>query len=120
MAVNTTLGARPRSETGKSNNRKLRASGRVPAVLYGRGDESRPLSVDAHELERLFSRIHIESTLIDVTIEGERKPLKALVREVQRHSVRDEVTHVDLYMIHAGERLTVEVPLRITGSAPGV
>jgi large subunit ribosomal protein L25 len=120
MAVSATLGAQKRADTGKNNNRKLRAGGRIPAVLYGHGEETRPVSVDAHELERLFSHIHVESTLIDVTVEGERKPLKALVREVQRHPVRDDVTHVDFYIIHAGERLTVDVPLRITGSAPGV
>ena len=120
MAVTATLGARTRAETGKSNNRKLRASGRIPAVLYGHGEETRPVSIDAHELELLFSRIHVESTLIDVAIEGDRAPVKALVREVQRHAVRDAVTHVDFYIIHAGETLTVDVPLRIQGTAPGV
>lgn len=120
MAVSAALSAQKRTETGKNNNRKLRASGRVPAVLYGHGEETRPVSVDAHELERLFSHIHVESTIIDVTVEGERAPLKALVREVQRHPVRPEVTHVDFYIIHAGESLTVDVPLRIVGNAPGV
>jgi large subunit ribosomal protein L25 len=120
MAVSATLAAQKRAETGKNYNRKLRASGRVPAVLYGHGEETRAITLDAHELERLFSHIHIESTLIDVSVDGEGKPLKALVREVQRHPVRDVVTHVDFYIIHAGERLTVDVPVRIQGSAPGV
>ena len=120
MAVSATLAAQKRAETGKGYNRKLRASGRVPAVLYGHGEEMRAVTLDAHELERLFSHIHIESTLIDVSVAGEGKPLKALVREVQRHPVRDVVTHVDFYIIHAGERLTVDVPVRIQGSAPGV
>jgi large subunit ribosomal protein L25 len=120
MAVTATLGAQKRVDTGKGNNRKLRARGRVPAVLYGHGEETRSVSIDAHELERLFSHIHIESTLIDVTVDDDRKPMKALVREVQRHPVRDVVVHVDFYLIHAGESLTVDVPIRIQGSAPGV
>jgi large subunit ribosomal protein L25 len=118
MAGKASLDAHAREGTGKGYNRKLRASGRIPAVMYGHGDETRSVSVDAHELERLFAHIHIESTVIDIAVDG--APVKALVREVQRHAVRDEVLHVDFYLIHAGERVTVEIPLRITGSAPGV
>jgi large subunit ribosomal protein L25 len=118
MAARAELSAQARDGTGKGHNRKLRASGRIPAVLYGHGEETRSVSVDAHELERLFAHIHVESTVIDIAVDG--APVKALVREVQRHAVRDDVLHVDFYVIHAGERVTVEVPLRITGSAPGV
>jgi large subunit ribosomal protein L25 len=118
MAARAELSAQARAGTGKGHNRKLRASGRIPAVLYGHGEETRSVSVDAHELERLFAHIHVESTVIDIAVDG--APVKALVREVQRHAVRDDVLHVDFYVIHAGERVTVEVPLRITGTAPGV
>ena len=72
MATNATLMASPREGTGKGNARKLRATGRVPAVIYGHGEETRLLSVDAHELGLLFSRIRVESTVIDVTVEGEQ------------------------------------------------
>jgi large subunit ribosomal protein L25 len=120
MAVNAVLSAQSRAGAGKGHNRKLRASGRVPAVVYGHGEDTRSVSVDAHELERLFARIHIESTLIDLRIEGDRAPVKTLVREVQRNAVRDDVLHVDFYVIHAGELVTVEIPVRISGSAPGV
>jgi large subunit ribosomal protein L25 len=120
MAGNASLGASPRAGTGKGSARKLRATGRVPAVIYGHGEATRLLSMDAHELSVLFSRIRVESTVIDVTIEGEPVPVKALVREVQKHVVRDEFLHVDLYQIHAGERITVEISLRLVGAAPGV
>lgn len=120
MATSASLKASPREGTGKGSSRKLRAVGRVPAVIYGRGEETRLLSVDEHELDLLFSRIHVENTVIEVAIEGEKKAVKALVREVQKHVVRDAVLHVDFYQIHAGEKVTVEIPVRITGSAPGV
>jgi large subunit ribosomal protein L25 len=120
MATSASLKASPRAGTGKGSSRKLRAVGRVPAVIYGHGEETRLLSVDAHDLELLFSRIHVENTVIDVAIEGETKAVKALVREVQKHVIRDHVLHVDFYQIHAGEMVTVEIPVRITGSAPGV
>jgi large subunit ribosomal protein L25 len=118
MAVKAELSALAREGTGKGHNRKLRASGRVPAVLYGHGEDTRSVSVDAHELERLFAHIHVENTVIDIAVDG--APVKALVREVQRDAVRNDVIHVDFYMIHAGELLTVEIPLRILGTAPGV
>jgi large subunit ribosomal protein L25 len=120
MAVTANLAARPRSETGKGVNRKLRASGRVPAVVYGHGEETRPLTVDAHDLERLLATVRVESTLIELSIEGERAPVRALVRELQTHPYRDAVLHIDFYQIHAGEALTVEVPIRLIGASPGV
>lgn len=120
MAVNATLKAEPRSETGKGTNRKLRANGRIPAVIYGHGEETRPLTVDAHEVDRLFAHVHVENTIIELTIEGEKAPVRALVREVQTHAYRANVLHIDFYQIHAGEAVTVEIPIRLLGSAVGV
>lgn len=114
------LSAQPREGTGKGSARKLRAAGRVPAVIYGHGEETRKLSVDAHELMTLFSKIRVENTVITMNIEGEAQPSQALVREVQRHAYREDVVHVDFYQIHAGEAITVDVPIRVIGSAPGV
>jgi large subunit ribosomal protein L25 len=76
--------------------------------------------VDAHELELLFSRVHYENTVLELNVEGERAPVKVLVREVQSHAFRRQVLHVDFYQIHAHEQVTVEVPIRLQGSAPGV
>lgn len=120
MATTAALSAQLRDETGKGNARKLRSTGRVPAVIYGHGEETRKLSVDAHELMTLFSKIRVENTVITMNIEGEKQPSQALVREVQRHAFRDDVVHVDFYQIHAGEAITVEVPIRLVGAAPGV
>jgi large subunit ribosomal protein L25 len=120
MATNAALSAQPRDGTGKGSARKLRAAGRVPAVIYGHGEDTRKLSVDAHELMTLFSTIRVENTVITMNIDGEKTPSRALVREVQRHAYRDDVVHVDFYQIHAGESITVAVPVRIVGDAPGV
>lgn len=120
MATQANLSARPRSETGKGANRQLRMNGRIPAVVYGHGDETRKLSVDAHELERLFSRIHVENTLITLEVDGAEGPVKALVKEIQTNPVRNQVLHVDFYLIHAGEKLNVQIPIRLVGAAPGV
>ncbi len=114
------LKAEKRDTTGKGAARKLRGSGRIPAVLYGHGEETRSLSVDAHELEMLMQRVHIENTIVQLQISGERAAVKALAREVQRHPHRPVILHVDFYQIHAGEKVTVEIPIRLIGQAPGV
>ena len=118
MVSNATLGAKPRDGRGKNDARKLRAQGLVPAVLYGHGEETRALTVNAHELKRLFSRIHVENTIIDLKVDGQE--VKALVREVQSHPSRGDILHVDFYQIHSGEKVTVEVPIVLTNTAAGV
>lgn len=119
MATHAVLKAVPRTDRGKGAARRLRAAGWTPAVVYGHGEESRTLSVDSLELERLFSRIAIESTLIQLEIDGQ-PGMRVLVREVQEHPYRPEVLHVDFYQVHAGERVNVDVPLRLVGTSEGV
>ncbi|MGQ0561313.1 MAG: 50S ribosomal protein L25 [Gemmatimonadota bacterium] len=114
------INARPREGKGKSDNHKLRASGLVPAVVYGHGEPTRSVALDAHELELLFSRVHVENTVIDLSISGEQAAIKTLVREVQKHPARGDVLHVDFYQIHAGERVQVQVPLQFVGTPAGV
>lgn len=121
MATTATLNAVLRHEHGKGAARRLRRAGRIPGVIYGHGEKTRSLSVDARELARLFSHIRVENTIISLKIEGERGgPVRALVREVQMHPFRPEVLHVDFLQIHAGERVHLEVPIRLVGTAAGV
>jgi large subunit ribosomal protein L25 len=111
------LAAQLRQDKGKSATRKMRAAGRVPAVVYGHGDETRMLTVDAHELDLLFKRVHYENTIIELDIEG--KTVKTLVREVQAHAHRPFLMHVDFQQVHAGEKVHVEIPVRPHGTAVG-
>lgn len=120
MANTHTLNAQHRTERGKGAARKLRSEGLIPAVVYGHGEETRALSVDAHELEVLFSKISVENTIINLKIAEEKAEVPALVREVQNHPVRPLVLHVDFYQIHAGVAVEVDIPLRLIGSAVGV
>jgi large subunit ribosomal protein L25 len=116
--MTATLSATERSSRGKNAARVLRREGRVPAVLYGRGDATRTLSVDALELEKLLASISAESTLIDVAVEGQST--RALIREVQWHPFRPLVLHVDFLQVHAGEPLKLDVPVRLVGTPVGV
>lgn len=114
------LNAQLRDDTGKSAVRAIRRAGRVPGIVYGHGDETRPLTIDAIELEKLVSSISVENTLIDLQIEGAKKPTSALIREVQYHPVKNQILHVDLYQVHAGEKIHLEIPIRIHGTPIGV
>jgi large subunit ribosomal protein L25 len=120
MASNATLSAKAREGQGKGDNRKLRQTGYIPAVIYGHGEQTRSVAVNAHELELLFSRVHVENTIIDVNVEGEKKAIRALVREVQKHPARGQIVHVDFYQVHAGERVHIQIPLNFVGTAVGV
>ena len=114
-----TLSARPRATQGKNAARQLRRDGRVPAVVYGRGEESKPVDVSLHELERLLSSISVENTIIDLQIEGTGEA-QALIREVQYHPSRPQILHVDFFHVHAGESIHLQIPIRLHGSPIGV
>ena len=120
MARQVSIKAAPRQGSGKGVARTLRREGKVPAVIYGRGREAEALAVDTFELTRLLSEIAAATTLVDVTVEG-RAPVKALIREIQRNPVRPtDIIHLDLYEVHADEKIVVEVPLHFTGIPEGV
>jgi large subunit ribosomal protein L25 len=114
-----TLNARTRTEHGKGGASRLRASGFIPAVLYGRGEDSRPLAVASRELEKLLSSISVENTIIDLQVEGQGAT-QALIREVQYHPARPLVLHVDFFHVHATEKISLDVPVRLNGSPVGV
>ncbi|MDF1505442.1 50S ribosomal protein L25/general stress protein Ctc [Roseisolibacter sp. H3M3-2] len=112
------LGAERRSETGKGVARKLRAAGRIPAVVYGHNRAAEALTVDARELERLLGHISAASTVVELGLGG--GTARTLIREIQRHPVKRTILHVDFQELVAGERVTVSVPLVFVGTAPGV
>lgn len=122
MAEKATLKATLRDDKGKSAARRMRREGRIPAVIYGRGEETHSLSLDAHEFQKLLKQHALDTTLIELSIEGLKKAgrIRALVSELQTHPYKPEVLHVDFQQIHAGERVTVEVPIRLVGTPEGV
>jgi large subunit ribosomal protein L25 len=111
------LAAEPRTDTGKGPARRARAAGRVPAVLYGHGIAPEHLSVDAREFGQAL-RTGGANALLQVALNGSTH--LALAREIQRHPVRGTYIHVDFLVVRRGEKVTVLVPVRLTGSAPGV
>ena len=119
MAQNALLEVARRETSGKGAARSLRRLGKLPGVLYGRGRETEPITIDAMAFQRLLGK-GASSTLVDVTVDN-GKPIQALIRELQRNPLRpDDILHVDLYEVHAGEQIELSVPIRLVGSPEGV
>jgi len=102
---------------GKSGARKVRASGRLPAVLYGRDAQSTPVDVDPFAFQTLFRKTQNRNTVVNLQMGGESIP--CLVRDVQRHPVSREIIHVDFYRLEAGQEVQVDVPIRSVGKPRG-
>jgi large subunit ribosomal protein L25 len=112
------LAAENRSDAGKGAARRLRASGRVPAVLYGHGTRPQHLSVDARQFGQALRTDAGVNVLIELAVGRERH--LALAKEIQRHPVRGQFLHVDFIQVRRGEKVHVQVPVHLVGEAPGV
>jgi large subunit ribosomal protein L25 len=108
--------AEARNEFGKGAARRSRREGLVPAVLYGHGTETRHLSLPGHDL-----MLALKTPNVLLRLEGLKNGSEiALPKAVQRDPVRNIIEHVDLILVRSGEKVTVEVPVRVTGEiAPG-
>jgi large subunit ribosomal protein L25 len=109
------IAAEARSNFGKGAARKLRAAGRIPAVVYGHGTDPVHISLPAHETALIIRRAN---SVLDLDLAG--GALMALVKDVQRDPVRQIIEHLDLIIVRTGEQVEVEVPVNVEGeSAPG-
>ncbi len=115
------LKAKIRTEVGKGKARKLRAAGLIPAVLYGEGEESRPLVLSYKEFHPVIHTAARENVILDLKIEGaEGDEIKAIIREIQYHPVRRDILNVDLQHISMTKQITVNVPIELVGEPIGV
>jgi large subunit ribosomal protein L25 len=108
--------AEPRTEFGKGAARRTRRAGRVPAILYGHGTDTRHITLPGHDL---LMALKTPNVLINVDgLKGGGQ--LALPKAVQRDPIRGLIEHVDLILVRRGEKVTVEVPVQVTGEiAPG-
>ena len=108
--------AEPRTEFGKGAARRTRRAGRVPAIVYGHGTDTRHITLPGHEL---LMALKTPNVLINVDgLKGGAQLV--LPKAVQRDPIRGLIEHVDLIMVRRGEKVTVEVPVQVTGEVvPG-
>ena len=114
----SSINAAPREGIGKGVARKLRAQGRIPAVLYGSGVQPTNLSVDAHELD-LAAR-HGANAVFDLKGDGLPNTPPVLIKELQRDPVKRTPVHCDFYAVNVREEVEVEVSLHFEGTPEGV
>ena len=110
------IAAKARDEFGKGAARRSRREGRVPAVLYGHGTETRHLTLPGHDL-----MLALKTPNVLLRLEGLSNGSEiALPKAVQRNPLKGSIEHVDLILVRRGEKVSIEVPIRVTGEiAPG-
>jgi large subunit ribosomal protein L25 len=113
-SATTVLAATRRTEIGK-HVALLRKAGRVPAVVFGHGIDSIPISLDAHEFDHIRRTIH-SNTIVELKIDG-KDVHRVLIHGIQIEPRHRHLLHVDLFELKSGEEVTVEVPLRSTGES---
>ncbi|HVU08770.1 MAG TPA: 50S ribosomal protein L25 [Verrucomicrobiae bacterium] len=115
------LKAFPRTQVRRGEVKKLRASGRVPATIYGRQAKPQNLEINAKEIGDLIHHSVSENLLVDLSVENDARAKRlALVQEIQHHPLDGKVLHVDFHEISETEKVTVQVPVETTGEATGV
>ena len=115
------LNASPRSHTRHGGVKKLRAAGRIPAVIYGRQTQSENLELNAKEISDLILHSVSENLLVDLAVKDNPRPKRlALVQEVQHHPLSGQILHVDFHEVAENEKVSVMVPVETVGEAVGV
>jgi len=115
------LNAFARTESRRAGNKKLRAAGRIPAVIYGRQTKPQNLEVEAVALNDAIHHTASENVLVDLAVKDDAKPKRlALVQEVQHHPLTRAILHVDFHEVSETETVTLHVPVETTGEPVGV
>jgi len=115
------LKAYPRTQSRRGEVRKLRATGRVPAVIYGRQAKPQNLEISSKEITDLIHHSISENLLVDLSVESDARAKRlALVQEIQHHPLDGNVLHVDFHEVTENEKVVVMVPLETAGEATGV
>lgn len=114
----TVLTAEVGRRAGSSDARRLRAEGKIPAVVYGHGMDPISVSVDRRELRQALSGASGMNTILDVTVDGTVYP--SLIKDIQRHPVKRSVQHIDFIQVDLNEEIVVSIPIHLEGEAKDV
>lgn len=113
------INATRREANGKGGARRVRDTGKIPAVAYGKELAAASLAIAPSELGRVLASEHGKNTVLELEVEGGQK-ITALLREFQHHPVTREYLHADFQQIHLDKEVDVEVTLEVTGKAAGI
>ncbi len=113
MSTSFELTAELRKDKGKGASRRLRRSGKIPAILYGAGEAPQSLVLDHDAVVHNLENEAFYSHILNIDVEG--KTVQAVLKDIQRHTHKPSVLHIDLQRISAGEKLRMHVPLHYIG-----
>ncbi len=111
-----TIKGSQRESVGKASTKALRNAGKVPCVLYG-GDKALHFSADELSFSKIVYTPNVYTAMIELE-NGEK--YKAILQDIQFHPVSDKILHVDFYQLHDDKEVTMEIPVKLEGNAPGV
>ncbi len=109
-----------REDVGKGAARKLRQQGQVPGVVYGGGKEPFSISVDRKAVEDLLKQEGGENTIFLLKLKGAKQERRAMIKEIQIDPISRRFIHIDFIRVTRGQKLTVSVPIELTGDCVGV
>ncbi len=121
MKVDFTLNAESRSDVGKGASRRLRRQGKIPAVMYGAGENPVSLSLDHDSFMHRLEHEAFYSHILTITVDGD-KAYKAVLKDLQRHPAKNRMLHADFLRVGEDDVIHMSVPLHFIGEdvAPGV
>lgn len=114
------LNVEKRSTTGKGEARRSRMAGQIPAVVYGAGKPNVPIAVDRKALSDLFREGAGENAIFLLKLAGSDQSRHAMIKELQRDPLSRKPLHIDFVRVLMDVKITVKVPVEVTGVARGV
>jgi len=115
---NNTLEAQPRTSGNKNAARRVRQDGKIPAVVYGAGQDSLPVAVDPRQVTRILNSETGHNTIFDLALDGAKT--KAMIVDWQYEPIKGKLLHIDLKRIAMDKKLAVMVPIELVGEPAGV
>jgi len=114
------LKANPRNDVGKGAARRLRATGQIPAIAYGKGLPSTPVSVSPKEVLGILKSERGKNSVIELELDAGKKKILAMIRDYSYHPLNRDLEHVDFVEVKLDQPVDVDIPLVTTGKAVGV
>ena len=113
-----TLEAQPRTPGNKNDARRVRGEGKIPAVVYGAGQDAKAVTVDPRQVARILNSETGHNTIFDLTLDGSKS--KAMIVDWQYEPLKGKLLHIDVKRIAMDKKLAVLVPIMLKGEAAGV
>jgi large subunit ribosomal protein L25 len=115
-----TIEVQPREESGKNANRRLRAGGLIPAVVYGGGKESVSIQINRKSFLETIKGGGSENRIFLLKLGDTGKERQAMVRDMQVHPITRQVLHIDIQRVLMSEKIRIQVPVELVGTPYGV